>query len=518
MNVLRNVSVLCCFALFSVGGSYAQRTHNKRLPTRVQQTVRSRTMERKASELIAGHIDVTKKKMTSDKLAPVTYSSQAELLRNEELRFPADELYASSWDTRWVNPFRSKNIPFPDSFRVDCSSFVCPVGKRLKINSEYGIRRRWMHRGIDLDLNIGDTVRAAFSGKVRIKNFERGGYGNYLVIRHPNGLETVYGHLSGFLVGENQIVLAGQPIGLGGSTGRSTGPHLHFETRFLGEAFNPHEIIDFNNGTPRRDFYVIRKSTFRRNVNIYTSTSERIVYHRVRRGESVAMIARKYRISVAELCRLNGLRRKSRLRVGQALRCGKIYITTPKRKIAEDEAVASTTTTNVDRTVVRPAAYHRVESDETLMSIARQYGTTVDALCKLNNIRPTSALKPGQNICYRAERKVSLDKNGEAIAKAIPTTKAEASTARKVADNSEYIDVDDDSDNGAAVVAPKASKKMTPSGRKIATSKQIYYRVRKGDTLKSIARRYGMTVNQLCRINGLRKTSKVKVGRSLRCS
>ena len=152
------------------------------------------------------------------------------------------------------------------------------------------------------------------------------------------------------------------------------------------------------------------------------------------------------------------------------------------------------------------------------MSIARQYGTTVDALCKLNNIRPTSALKPGQNICYRAERKISLDKNGEAIAKVTPTTKAEASAARKVADNSEYIDVDDDSDNGAAVVAPKGSKKMTPGGRKIATSKQIYYRVRKGDTLKSIARRYGMTVNQLCRINGLRKTSKVKVGRSLRCS
>jgi peptidase len=154
------------------------------------------------------------------------------------------------------------------------------------------------------------------------------------------------------------------------------------------------------------------------------------------------------------------------------------------------------------------------------MSIARQYGTTVDALCKLNNIRPTSALKPGQNICYRAERKISLDKNGEAIAKAAPVTKAEASVAGKAAaDNSEDIDVDDDSDNGAAVVvAPKASKKMTPGGRRLATSKQIYYRVRKGDTLKSIARRYGMTVNQLCRINGLRKTSKVKVGRSLRCS
>ena len=95
MNVLRNVSVLCCFALFSMG-SYGQRAHNKRWQTRAQQTVRSRTLERRASELIAGHIDVTKKKMTSDKLAPVTYATQEELLRSEELRFPADELYASS--------------------------------------------------------------------------------------------------------------------------------------------------------------------------------------------------------------------------------------------------------------------------------------------------------------------------------------------------------------------------------------------------------------------------------------
>ncbi len=512
---------MCCFALFSMG-SYGQKAHNKRLPTRTQPTVRSRTMERKASELIAGHVDVTKKKLTSDKLAPVTYATQEELLRDEELRFPADELYASSWDTRWVNPFRSKNIPFPDSFRVDCSSFVCPVGKRLKINSDYGIRRRWMHRGIDLDLNTGDTVRAAFSGKVRIKNFERGGYGNYLVIRHPNGLETVYGHLSGFLVSENQIVLAGQPIGLGGSTGRSTGPHLHFETRFLGEAFNPHEIIDFENGVPHRDFYVIRKSTFHRNNNIYTSTSERIVYHRVKRGESLASIARKRRISVAELCRLNGLRRKSRLRVGQTLRCGKMYIRTPKQTNIAEDAVASTTNTNVERTVVRPAAYHKVENGETLMSIARQYGTTVDALCKLNNIRPTSALKTGQNICYRPERKISLDKNVEAVAKKDALTiKDEASVAGKATDNNtEYIENTSDatSDNNAEVAVKKTAKKVTPGGRKLASRKQVYYRVRKGDTLRSIARRHGLTVNQLCRINGIRTTTKVKIGRSLRCS
>lgn len=140
----------------------------------------------------------------------------------------------------------------PDSCVIDCSTFVLPMDSMTRVTSKYGPRRRRMHKGIDLKVQIGDTIRAAFDGKVRIKNFERRGYGYYLVIRHPNGLETVYGHLSKFLVGVNDIVRAGDPIALGGNTGRSTGSHLHFETRFLGQAINPADIIDFENSIPHQ--------------------------------------------------------------------------------------------------------------------------------------------------------------------------------------------------------------------------------------------------------------------------
>lgn len=108
--------------------------------------------------------------------------------------------------------------------------------------SNYGWRRRRMHRGVDLSLHIGDTIRAAFSGKVRLTRYERRGYGYYVIIRHGNGLETIYGHLSKFLVKPDQIVKVGEPIALGGNTGRSTGPHLHFETRYLGMDINPNKI------------------------------------------------------------------------------------------------------------------------------------------------------------------------------------------------------------------------------------------------------------------------------------
>ena len=123
---------------------------------------------------------------------------------------------------------------------------------------------------------------------VRIKNFERRGYGYYLVIRHPNGLETVYGHLSKFLVGVNDIVRAGDPIALGGNTGRSTGSHLHFETRFLGQAINPADIIDFENSIPHQDQYVFRNVKINgRKSNIYTSSNSQMVYHRVKSGDTL---------------------------------------------------------------------------------------------------------------------------------------------------------------------------------------------------------------------------------------
>ena len=123
-----------------------------------------------------------------------------------------------------------------------------------------------------------DTVRAAFDGKVRLTRFERGGYGFYVIVRHENGLETVYGHLSRFLVQPDQFVKAGTPIALSGNTGRSTGPHLHFETRFMGVAINPEAIFDFENRVTHTDVFTFNKNKYTESRNYaprksYTASS-----------------------------------------------------------------------------------------------------------------------------------------------------------------------------------------------------------------------------------------------------
>jgi murein DD-endopeptidase MepM/ murein hydrolase activator NlpD len=186
-----------------------------------------------------------------------------------------------------------------------------------------------MHNGLDIKVYIGDTIRAAFSGKVRMVKYERRGYGKYVVIRHENGLETVYGHLSKQIVDENQYVEAGEPIGLGGNTGRSTGSHLHFETRFLGQAINPALLFDFEKQDIVADSYLFRKGNNRyqrnrtnsKNVNLLASSDGTIRYHKVRSGDTLSRIAQKTGTSIDALCKLNHITRRTILRPGQVLRC-----------------------------------------------------------------------------------------------------------------------------------------------------------------------------------------------------
>lgn len=372
--------------------------------------VPTETLDRQVSELMADRVGF-KKDLSSVKILEAEYN---DLLSSEELMFPADELYGSNWDTRWVNPFRGEEkVDFPDSCAIDCSSFVYPIAidTTARVTSKYGPRRRRMHRGIDLKVQVGDTIRAAFDGKVRIRNYERRGYGYYLVIRHPNGLETVYGHLSKQLVNVNDIVRAGQPIGLGGNTGRSTGSHLHFETRFLGQAINPAEIIDFENGVPHEDRYVFHNLKINgRKSNIYTSSTNQLVYHRVKSGDTLGKIARIYGTTVGELCRLNGLKPTSMLRIGQSIRCsagaetaGTSVKSQPKaaeKKItveATSEAVASLNEEGGKASSGEPV-YYRIQSGDTLGAIALRYGTTVAKLCELNGITKTTVLRIGRAI------------------------------------------------------------------------------------------------------------------------
>ena len=371
-------------------------------------------MDKRVSELMADRVGF-KKDMALKELAEI--NEKAELEARENLMFPADELYGE-WTNEWVNPFRGKKVDMPDSCVIDCSAFVLPIDTMIRVTSKYGPRRRRMHKGVDLKVQIGDTIRAAFDGKV--KNFERRGYGYYLVVRHPNGLETVYGHLSKFLVGVNDIVHAGDPIALGGNTGRSTGSHLHFETRFLGQALNPADIIDFESCVPYQDQYVFHNVKINgRKSNIYTSSNEQMVYHRVKSGDTLGKIARMYGTTVNELCRLNGLKGTSMLRIGQSIRCSAGVETaakaTPKaqtqkkstasgssKKITVQASSSATASlgenTNTMNDVEATPVYHRIKSGDTLGAIAKRYGTSVSKLCELNGITKTTVLRLGRSL------------------------------------------------------------------------------------------------------------------------
>lgn len=171
-----------------------------------------------------------------------------------------DEIFALNWDSQSVNPY-GNSVTIPDRHDIDVSNYFPPVAGQVTSNYGYRARFRRNHYGIDLKLQTGDTVRAAFPGKVRLTKYEGRGYGYYVVVRHPNGMETIYGHLSRFLVKPDQTVKAGEPIALGGSTGRSTGPHLHFEARYLGIPINPAAIFDFENGVPHKDVFTFDKRT-----------------------------------------------------------------------------------------------------------------------------------------------------------------------------------------------------------------------------------------------------------------
>jgi len=252
---------------------------------------------------------------------------------------PAEELYSGIWNNRYVNAYRSiENVP--DTFRVNLAEFTMP--SMGHVTSNYGMRgrgrRKRMHYGIDLKVQTGDTIYAAFDGKVRVKQYERRGYGYYLVLRHPNGLETVYGHLSRFLVEEDQVVKTGEPIGLGGNTGRSTGSHLHLEFRFLGNPINPTYIVDFDNKVCHKDNYMVTSASYDKskngvNVNLLAATTAKskakttnkytsgdVNYHRIKSGDTLGAIAKRYGTSVSRLCNLNSITTKTILRPGKSLR------------------------------------------------------------------------------------------------------------------------------------------------------------------------------------------------------
>ena len=296
-------------------------------------------------------------------IAPIDRKMRAidsiELVRMSEreaiadLQSPAAALYPS-WDNEYT---RTYGVTLPSEYRIDLRNFCMPCDSRM-VTSHYGYRRsfRRQHYGTDIKVFVGDTIRAAFSGKVRVVAFERYGYGNYVVIRHPNGLETVYGHMSRHLCKPNQIVRAGDVIGLGGSTGRSTGSHLHFETRFLGQFIDPERLFDFEAQDVKGDYYLFRSS----GRGTMLAATDNVVGGEEEMDEETAnaLIAKQNESEAFQQKRIQQIKAKPRTRV------------------------------------------HKVKAGATLSVIARKCGTTVDKLCRLNHIKRNAVLRPGQILKY----------------------------------------------------------------------------------------------------------------------
>lgn len=263
-------------------------------------------------------------------------------IRKQELLInPSTDLY-TSWNNKAVFCYSDDEVP--ETYKIDLRGFAMPTTSR-KINSHVGYRPQFrrMHKGLDIKVYTGDTIYAAFSGKVRIRAFQPTGFGNVIVLRHGNGLETIYGHLSKHLVSEGETVRAGQPIGLGGNTGRSFGSHLHFETRLVGALIDPEELFDFPNQDIKCDYYIFRKhgKNTKGEKNLNTSSQALAVatassqteednknqddkligkFYKVNAGENVSSIARKLDISVERLCNANNISRSTKLRPSQILR------------------------------------------------------------------------------------------------------------------------------------------------------------------------------------------------------
>ena len=269
------------------------------------------------------------------------------------------EVFQNHWVTNGVFAYRDVNIAdVPETMEIELiknlDDYHPPVLGR--VSSRYGPRGRGMHKGIDIGLPVGEPIFATFEGKVRYARYNSGGYGYLVILRHPNGLETYYGHLCKLNVEVNDYVVAGQVIGYGGNTGRSRGPHLHFEVRYADLTFDPERIIDFSTGDLKYHTFVLERGYF----NVSSKLTE----------------------ALEEDDDMDG-----------------IFTDKNGTPLTSEEIV-----NNLEKAAAKPrptvndAIYYKVKSGDNLYQIAAKYGTTVGAICRLNGIKSSTPIRPGQRL------------------------------------------------------------------------------------------------------------------------
>lgn len=259
----------------------------------------------------------------------------------------------------------ASNAPLPEGktiYLTDPSKnrrFCYPTNEKSIATSHFGARRRRFHYGVDLAMPTGEPIYAVFDGIVRVSKFNKS-YGNLVVVRHYNGLETYYAHMSQRDVSPGDTVKAGEVLGLCGNTGRSYGSHLHLEIRYMGKAINPEYIIDCTNRKLYSDEITIGPAYFRKS------------------GSS------RYAPNIAELHRINS-------KAGTAANnASTVAPTQPRNPNAKPAPKPQT-----------GPKYYKVRSGDTLSKIAKRNGTTVKRLCQLNGIKETTILQIGRNLRVR---------------------------------------------------------------------------------------------------------------------
>ncbi|MCX7742993.1 MAG: peptidoglycan DD-metalloendopeptidase family protein [Flavobacteriales bacterium] len=271
-----------------------------------------------------------------------------------------ENLFLCNWVTDQTFAYRNEKV-IPNNNHVlelvkGEEKFCLPVHGKLWSIFKKG------HHGLDINLQTGDTVRAAFNGKVRYAQYNKGGFGNLVIIRHYNGLETYYAHLSKLHVKANQPVKAGQVIGLGGSTGRSRGPHLHFEVRYKDKPLDPFAFIDYENRSLKSTELELSEVVFEpwkystqptatansTLSSLYTiartnepmggeeisensiisgietlpkpAVTSSAVWHTIKKGDTLYALSLMYKTTVKKICTLNGLKDNCILQIGKKIR------------------------------------------------------------------------------------------------------------------------------------------------------------------------------------------------------
>ncbi|TND09640.1 MAG: metalloendopeptidase-like membrane protein [Bacteroidetes bacterium] len=316
----------------------------------------------------------------------------------EDAALTNDEVFSEDWDTTMIHTDKFDVLSFNDTVNLKLiGSYTCGYSHPIEGHktSDFGFRRYRYHFGVDIDLETGDSVSSVFDGKVRITNKSKS-YGYVVVVRHNNGLETYYAHLSKILVKPGQEIKAGEVLGLGGNTGRSRGSHLHFEVRYKGQPINPNTFIDFEHHQLRHTDYELSKADFKYLTETFKVTTrskkgKRRTYYYTPGGAKMATPEAKAAMA--------GVSKPEIVTGKSPVDSPKKETNTPTDKeVKSANTAAKTTPKTPQKQPAGAAVYHSIKKGDTLSALAVKYHTTVTKICQLNGIKSTTVLQIGRKL------------------------------------------------------------------------------------------------------------------------